>query len=647
MNRIRISTALAVFTVFLVLDASSQLAPRSGSVSKSQSVEFQIESSKKIDRLVGADFRRKQIRPLGKATDSEFLRRAYLNAIGRIPSYEESVEFLNDQDPEKRNKLIDLLLSSYGYNMHMFNWWADLLRATDTFENTSGAPYIKWIKDSIAENKSYKTIVHQLVAATGGGWQNGAVGYYVRDTGMLKDNMANTTRIFLGTRIECAQCHNHPFDSWKQMDFYQMAAFTNGIKTAKSHLSDYLEDKEDMDGVNRELRDVSRLVRYAVYDFSISDSGTGTIKLPKDYKYRDGAPGERVGAKSLSHFGKTVKVSTRSKSTDPGKARQKFADWLVNSDNPRFTKVIANRMWKRVMGTGLFEPLDNFSSASEPSNPSLMSYLEELLIDLDYDLKAFQKILYKSYAFQLSPNTIQHPDRAAYHFNGRQLKRLSAEQIWDSLLTLKVDNLDERKGNGYGGDAILYRGRPVLVGKKSMKDLYNEVMALDTGAEVWDYTKKLHDQIKADKGGGKGGGEKMQMMMMAYNSSKKYGNEMRASELRSPMPNGHFLRQFGQSNREVIENSSTDSDVTQVLSILNGHVERHIAANGNAKVFRVIKKGKTDEEKIDRAFISILSRLPTNLEKEIFLEEFKSNGAAAPENMVSALISTAEFMFLQ
>ena len=94
MKRIRISTALALFTGVFILDAYSQLAQRSGSVSKSQSVEFQIESSKKIDRLVGADFRRKQIRPLGKATDSEFLRRTYLNAIGRIPSYEESVEFL-------------------------------------------------------------------------------------------------------------------------------------------------------------------------------------------------------------------------------------------------------------------------------------------------------------------------------------------------------------------------------------------------------------------------------------------------------------------------------------------------------------------------------------------------------------------------
>ncbi|MEC7639151.1 MAG: DUF1549 domain-containing protein [Verrucomicrobiota bacterium] len=646
MKEMRFLLIATTFGVLTSVFSDAQLAKRSGADAKSQSVEFLAQASKKIDRLVGADFRRKQIRPLGKATDAEFLRRAYLNSIGRIPSYEEAVSFLSDENPDKRDNLIDSLLGSYGYNMHMFNWWADLLRATDEFEDTSGAPYIKWIKDSIAQNKSYKSMVHELISATGGGWQNGAVGYYVRDKGMLKDNMANTTRIFLGTRIECAQCHNHPFDSWKQMDFYQMAAFTNGIKSAKSHLSNYLEDQEDMDGVSRELRDVSRLIRYAVYDFSIQDTGTGTIRLPKDYKYRDGDPGERVGAKSLSQFGKTVKVSTRSKSTDPGQSRVKFADWLVSPDNPRFTKVIANRMWKRVMATGLFEPLDNFSSASEPSNSPLMSYLEELLIDLDYDLLAFQKILYKSYSFQLSPNAIQHPERSPYHFNGRQLKRLSAEQIWDSLLTLKINDPDKRLGNGYTGDAIMYRGRPVLVGKKSMRDLYNEVMALNTGTEVWDYTKELHDQIKNDKGVKPSGGESMQMMM-AYNAGKKYGSDMRASELRSPMPNGHFLRQFGQSNREVIENSSTDSDVTQILSILNGHVERHLISNGNSKIFQTIKSAKSDEEKINRAFVSILSRYPSADEKEIFLEEYKNNGSSATSNMVSALISTGEFMFVQ
>ena len=136
-------------------------------------------------------------------------------------------------------------------------------------------------------------------------------------------------------------------------------------------------------------------------------------------------------------------------------------------------------------------------------------------------------------------------------------------------------------------------------------------------------------------------------MMMAYNAGKKYGRDMGASELRSPMPNGHFLRQFGQSNREVIENSSKDSDVTQILSILNGHVERHLISNGNSKVFQTIKSANSNEEKINRAFISILSRYPSADEKEIFLDEYKNNGSSATSNMVSALISTGEFMFLQ
>ena len=623
--------------------SSAQLAPRAGSTPPNQSKEFQLAAAKKIDKMVGTEFRKKSIRPLSKANDSEFLRRSYLNAIGRIPTYEEAVAFLDDEDEGKRSKLIDKLVDSDGFNMHMFNWWADLLRATDSFQNTSGAPYIKWIKDSIAENKPYDKMVHELVAATGGGWQNGAVGYYVRDKGMLKDNMANTTRIFLGTRIECAQCHNHPFDDWKQMDFYEMAAFTEGIKGAKAHLSGALQKYEDeIEATDRELRDVARLVRYAVYDFSIADTGKGTIKLPHDYKYRDASPGELVGGKTL--FGKSVRVSTRSNRNDPGEARQKFAAWLSSEDNPRFTKVIANRLWKRVMGTGLFEPLDNFSSASAPSNPALMAYLEDLMRDLDYDLKAYQKVLYNSYAYGLAANPVQHPARSPYHFNGRQLTRLSAEQVWDSLLTLKVGAPDDRKGNGYGGGAIVFKGRPVLVGKKSMKDLYNEVMALDDGAAVWGYVKKLRDDIKA----GGGGGGKMKMdMMMAYNSGKKYGQDMRASELSSPMPNGHFLRQFGQSNRDVIEAASKDSDVTQVLSILNGHVERNLTANSGAAVYKSAGGAKTDAEKIDRIFLSILARRPSSEERELFLNEFKMNPGSAEQNTVSALISTAEFMFVQ
>ena len=643
-----LNIAAIVIAFFMTGSASAQLGLRPGQVPPNQSKEFQLAAARKVDKLVGTEFRRKQVRPLPKSTDAEFLRRSYLTAIGRIPSYDEAVAFLDSEKSSKRVELIDTLVGSYGYNMHMFNWWADLLRATDTFQNTSGAPYIKWIKDSIAEDKPYNKMVHELIAAKGGGWQNGAVGYYMRDKGMLKDNMANTTRIFLGTRIECAQCHNHPFDSWKQMEFYEMAAFTDGMKIGeRDSFSSYLSDKEDEEGMDRGLRDVSRLIRYAVFDFSVADAGDGSIKLPKDYKYRDGKPGERVGAKSLSGFGKSVRVSLKSKAKDAGEARLEFADWIVSPQNPRFTKVIANRMWKRVMGTGIFEPLDNFSAGAAPSNPALMSYLEELLVDLNYDLKAFQKVLFYTYTYQLGPSPIQHPERSPYNFNGRQLKRFSAEQVWDSLLTLKVDNPDSRKGNGYSGGAIMFRNRPVLVGKKTMKDIYKEVIAIESPAAVWKYAENLHKQIKNDKGGGAKPGGKMQMEMMMAQNARKYGQEMRASELSSPMPNGHFLRQFGQSDREVIENASKDSDVTQVLSILNGHVEKQITSNGSSKIFKVVNEATTDSEKIDRIFISILSRRPSAEEKELFLNEFKMNRGAAVRNAVSALISTAEFMFIQ
>ena len=643
-----LNIAAIIIALFTSGSASAQLGLRPGQVAPNQSKEFQLAAARKVDKLVGAEFRRKQTRPLPKSTDAEFLRRSYLTAVGRIPNYEEAIAFLDSEKSTKRVDLIDTLVGSYGYNMHMFNWWADLLRATDTFQDTSGAPYIKWIKDAIAEDKPYNQMVHELIAAKGGGWQNGAVGYYMRDKGMLKDNMANTTRIFLGTRIECAQCHNHPFDSWKQMEFYEMAAFTEGMKIGeRDAFSSYLSDKEDEDGVDRELRDVSRLIRYAVFDFSVADAGDGSIKLPKDYKYRDGKPGERIGAKSLSGFGKSVRVSLKSKAKDAGEARQEFADWIVSPQNPRFTKVIANRMWKRVMGTGIFEPLDNFSAGAAPSNPALMSYLEELLVDLNYDLKAFQKVLFYTYTFQLGPSSTQHPERSPYNFNGRQLKRFSAEQVWDSLLTLKVDDPDNRKGNGYSGGTIMFRNRPVLVGKKTMQDIYNEAMAIKSPAAVWKYAENLHKQIKNDKGGGAKAGGQMQMEMMMAQNARKYGQDMRASELSSPMPNGHFLRQFGQSDREVIENASKDSDVTQVLSILNGHVEKQIASNGSAKIFKVVNDATTDAEKIDRIFISILSRRPSPEEKELFLNEFKMDRGAAVRNAVAALISTAEFMFIQ
>ncbi|MBL8898448.1 MAG: DUF1549 domain-containing protein, partial [Planctomycetes bacterium] len=174
-----------------------------------------------IDRLVDADLARAGVPANPPSDDATFVRRAYLQIVGRIPTAEEARAFLADRSAEKRTQLIDRLLVSPGHESHLFTWYADLLRAKSRLANQiSGEPYLHWIKSAVAANEPYDQIARDLLTASGAAHarENGETGYYLRDRGMPEDNMANTARVFLGTRLECAQCHNHPFDKWTQKD---------------------------------------------------------------------------------------------------------------------------------------------------------------------------------------------------------------------------------------------------------------------------------------------------------------------------------------------------------------------------------------------------------------------------------------------
>ena len=194
--------------------------------------------SERVDKLVDSLLAEKKVRPNGPISDELFLRRIYLAVIGRIPTGAEAAAFLNkSQGANKRDLLIDQLLESEGYVSHFYNYWADILRI-NTRLGRSGASneyaYKHWVKENLRSNRPYNEIVYDLIAADGNVWENGATGYYHRDRGMPLDNMANTVRVFLGTRLECAQCHDHPFDKWKQTDFFHMASFTYGVRAGYS-----------------------------------------------------------------------------------------------------------------------------------------------------------------------------------------------------------------------------------------------------------------------------------------------------------------------------------------------------------------------------------------------------------------------------
>ncbi|MBT8043380.1 MAG: DUF1549 and DUF1553 domain-containing protein, partial [Verrucomicrobiae bacterium] len=466
---IRVLTIVTVFAPtllgwFATVPVNAQSQSKLASITE----EKLLANARQIDIQIAKIFKKKGVSVPLDASDPVFLRRSFLLAVGRIPTVEEARVFIESDDPDKRRLLVRYLMNSKGYQSHMGNWLIDMLRVRENFANgRTAAPYMQWVRQAVADNKPFNKLTHELLSAQGAMWENGAVGYYIRDKGMPLDNMSNTMRLFLGTRMECAQCHDHPFDDWERMDFYQLAAFTSGQGEIKRGIwstvwREMREAKTDRTPLGRMMRFLGDEVYYA----SLAGAGKGRIKLPGDYQYSDGDPGEWVSARTPyeKSFGKGVRMSKRRDGDD---GLERFANWVTNSKNDRFATIITNRMWKRIIGTGLFEPVDEYVDPEETTSPELTRFLIDLMREYQYDLKAFQHtlMLTRVYAFQSSSRELAPGEKPL--FDGRKIGRMSAEQYWDSLVTLIAGNPDKLPTRG-ASDAIYYRNRPVLVGEMNM-----------------------------------------------------------------------------------------------------------------------------------------------------------------------------------
>ncbi|MBT4666466.1 MAG: DUF1549 domain-containing protein, partial [Opitutae bacterium] len=416
-----------------------------------------LKDAKAIDAILAKGYATNKVNPLPLTDDATFVRRAHLQVGGRIPTYQETIGFLESNDPQKHSSLVDRILNSEAYDSHTFNWWADLLRIQSPSRSGGannvggGVSYAIWMMNAIKQNMPFDEVARKLITAKGYPWNNGAVGYYMRDAGMPLDNMSNTTQVFLGTQMVCAQCHNHPFDKWTQMEYYQMAAYTYGVQARMGG-----EKQKEMQnaffsqfkGSNAEKRkkaykskegqllrraasEIMRPLRYG------ASHNPRKLQLPHDYQYEDAKPKASISAAPI--FGKSDKLDQE---TDPVEG---YAQWMTSSENPRFSKVIANRLWKRVFGVGVIEPVDDIRDDTTPSNPELMVHLEKLMVGLNYDIKQFLRILYNVKAFRRETSTEEIVSGEPYHFPGPILQRMSAEQLWDSFVTLSIPYVDERK----------------------------------------------------------------------------------------------------------------------------------------------------------------------------------------------------------
>lgn len=665
--------------------------------------------SQQIDQLVEANLATHNQRPNPLCDDETFLRRIYLDAVGRIPTYDETVAFLDSNDKSKRAELIDHLLDSTGYASHQFNFWADILRLKSRLNGGNpGKPYVDFVKNSFSENKPYDEFVRELLTAEGPALErgNGSVGYYLRDQGMPEDNMANTVRIFLGIRLECAQCHDHPFDKWTQKEFFEMVAFRGGVRTrlAPNGLGSGLQmrrqiKQSDADEKVKQL--AINMLRPLSY--GVSGGGTGLARLPDSYQYDDGQPNEIVTAKTLfgdTELHPTIPVSRRVRKKRrpnqraaveiPGakdiSSRDVFASWLTAPENPRFTSVIANRLWKQTMGLGLIEPVDDITDSSEPSNPKLLDYLAEQMVSFDYDLKQFYRAIYHSKTYQRDASGADIEDATTYHFPGPLLRRLSAEQLWDSFLTLAVPELDTREnlrnkipraifgGDPYDGfekakdmsveDVLAYAEKALETRNdpsKRRKKFRDAMMSSNNSTKYDEEAKSIREKVamlktlqgRAKKQKRPQAVRRIQMQIRQLNEQLRYvptrvsPDLVRASELQSPARPGHFLREFGQSDREQIENANSEPAVSQVLSLMNGQIEKRIISNSRTLLMRNVVKANSIADKIDVIFLSMLNRMPERDEKAAWLKLAHEDGADAANDLIWTLANTSEFMFVR
>lgn len=579
-----------------------------------------LASAAKIDGLMDANYKKFKVTPNPIASDEQFVRRVYLDLAGTIPTFKQVRLFVSSSDSEKKAKLIDVLLSNQAYSSNFYNYWADILRLKDgqLTNNVPGRPYCEWVKESLETNKPYDQFVYEMLTAEGKIWDAPASGYILRDSGMPLDAMNNTVRVFLGTQIGCAQCHNHPFDRWTQKEFYEMAAFTFGTATRRGagdkkfgggNVVNKL--REDMKKIDEKFDGGGKYNKFLISNlFEVYDNGSKLV-LPHDYQYEDGKPKQQVTPKTI--FGPPAKME---KGESP---RVAFAKWMTSPENPRFAKTIANRLWKRSFGAGLIEPVDDMKDDSKPENPELMDFLKAEMVRVKFDLKEYLRIVCNTKAYQREATTTEVTPGDEYHFPGPLLRRMTAEQVWDSFITLAVNKPDE------------YQKEPARVEAK----LLNIDLSKATASMIYEHNQELaSSDIKKARD--------------ARNKPYSYKGQLlvRASELPSPQPPGHFLRQFGQSDREAIEVSTEDGSVPQVLQMFNGPIT-HMLLEKESLMYKNVTAEKSPEARIEVIFQSILSRRPTSSERQVALAEIKAHGDAGYGNVIWALVNTREFLFVQ
>lgn len=348
-----------------------------------------------VDEHVFAKLKVLRIEPAPLCTDEEFVRRAHLDAIGRLPAPGEVLAFLADQDATKRAKLIDALLD----RSEFADWWAlkwsDRLGVNQRFVGKIGAvKYHQWVRGAMAANVPEDAFSRTILTAAGSNYSNPPAGFYrrLRSPELRAEEVA---QLFMGARMQCAKCHNHPGENWTQDDYYGVAAFFARVQYRDGPFFVGIYDKEETVLAKR--------------DGTLLHPRTGFIVKPK-------FPG-----------GAVVDVPP------VGDVRAAFADWLTAPNNPYFARAAANRIWFHLLGRGVVEPVDDLRSTNPPSVPALLDALATDLVRSGFDRKHLIRTVMNSRVYQLSGRKNATNDDDVKYFSRHVPRRIGAEALLDAV----------------------------------------------------------------------------------------------------------------------------------------------------------------------------------------------------------------------
>lgn len=362
-----------------------------------------LASNHPIDQMIAKTVNRLGLEFSSPAPDEKFLRRAYIDIIGRLPTADEARAFLNSDDsgseqPNKREALIDQLLSNQEYAEHWANKWADLLRPNPYRVGIKATlNYDAWIRDAFRRNQPYDEFVRELIAAQGSTFRDGNVTLF-RDRRSPDELTTIVSQLFLGIRLECAKCHHHPFEVYGQEDFYSFAAYFAKVGRKGVGVSPPISGSEEF----------------------IFTANSGSVRHPLTEEVLDPKP----------LFGTAPKIE---EGTDP---RESLAVWMTSPENPYFAQTMANRVWTDLMAVGLVTPVDDLRATNPASNPELLKHLGDYFAANDFDIKKLIRYITTSDIYGLSSVPTPGNEVDTRYFSRHFRERLRAEVLLDSVMQI-------------------------------------------------------------------------------------------------------------------------------------------------------------------------------------------------------------------